>query len=379
LNDDYLIVRRKSGVYMFGKYFDWPLGSSSVFKMPLHIMLKSMFDLLAKPKVTNPDSFTEYTIAHYGKTLYTHFFKFYTEKFIRVACEEIHADWASAGINRAVIDKRVDANSLLSLVKGVLLPKKVDTDFIYPRQSGIDTFCHNLAGKITEAGGKILTSTKVVDIVKEGTQIREVTLSNGEKYEVERLVWSGEILSLAKMLEYEPFPLKYLSMVCYNVAVKGKPLRDYQWTYFADRKTTINRVTICTEFNPNNAPPGYSCVNVEITCFEGDRIWQKPEAMLSVVKKDLVASQFLRSKDQIGEIWMERVPNTYPIYDLNYRKNLLTAMGKLSYYKNLLPLGRCGTFWYNNMDHSMKMSMDYAEHILTGKPLEGKDAYWAIG
>jgi protoporphyrinogen oxidase len=167
-------------------------------------------------------------------------------------------------------------------------------------------------------------------------------------------------------------------MVCYNVAVEGKPTRDYQWTYFADRKTTINRITIGNEFNPANAPEGYSSVNVEITCFEGDHTWNKPESMLNMVKKDLVASRFLHHHQQIGDIWIERVANTYPIYDLPYRKNLASAMEKLSYYHNLLPLGRCGTFWYNNMDHSMKMAMDYAEHILTGKPLEGKETYWTI-
>ncbi|MBC8277677.1 MAG: FAD-dependent oxidoreductase, partial [FCB group bacterium] len=134
LGENSMSIPRKSGVYMFGKYFEWPLASSSLFRLPLHIMVKSFFDLIFKHKIQNPESFSEHTIAKYGNTLYKVFFKYYTEKFIRIPCEEVHVDWALAGINRAVIDKRVKADTLFDLVKGVLLPQKVDTEFIYPRE-----------------------------------------------------------------------------------------------------------------------------------------------------------------------------------------------------------------------------------------------------
>jgi protoporphyrinogen oxidase len=111
---------------------------------------------------------------------------------------------------------------------------------------------------------------------------------------------------------------------------------------------------------------------------EGDQIWKNPESMLAVVNKDLIDTKLIRRKEAIQQIWIERVRNTYPVYDRNYKKNLTSAIKELSRYKNLLLLGRCGTFWYNNMDHSMKMAMDYANHILTGKELAGKDAYFVI-
>ena len=378
LKDNHLVIPRKSGVYMFGKYFDWPLGSSSLFKLPMNVMVKSFFDLLRKSQVKNPDSFTEHTISQYGDTLYRTFFKHYTEKFIRIPCEDVHTDWALAGINRAVIDKRVKADTLFDLIKGVLLPKRVDTVFIYPRQPGVDNFCRILADNIRQQGSIVHTDTRVKKVVRNGDAINEVELSNGESVEVDKLIWSGEIHSLAGMLGLEPFPLRYLSMVCYNTAIKGEPTRDYQWIYYGDRSITINRISVPCLFNPANAPEGYSGVNVEITCFEGDEIWERPETMIPVVRKDLCASKLVRSADDIEEIWIERIRNTYPIYDLPYRQNLSKAISKLSKLENLMLLGRCGTFWYNNMDHSMKMAMDYAEHLLTGKELQGKEKYFAI-
>ena len=35
LEPNLLTIRRKSGVYMFGKYFEWPLASSSIFRLSM--------------------------------------------------------------------------------------------------------------------------------------------------------------------------------------------------------------------------------------------------------------------------------------------------------------------------------------------------------
>ena len=129
----------------------------------------------------------------------------------------------------------------------------------------MDNFCRILEDNITRQGGIIHTDTRVKKVVQDGTAINEVELSNGETYNVDKLIWSGEIHSLAGMPGLEPFPLRYLSMVCCNTAVKGEPTRDYQWIYYGDRNITINRISVPRLFNPANAPEGYSGISVEIT------------------------------------------------------------------------------------------------------------------
>ena len=377
--EEHIVISRKSGVYMFGKYFDWPLAFSSLFRMPPIITIRAFFDLLGRRReITNPESFTDYTISKYGKTLYQAFFKYYTEKFIRIPCEEVHVDWATAGINRAVIDKRVKADSLGDLVKGVLLPQKVDTKFIYPKSPGVDHFCEKLANIIRSNGGRILTDTTVSKIDLNGERVTEIKLSDGETIPVEKLVWSGELHSLGKMLNVDSKKLRYLSMICYNIAVNGQPLKDYQWNYYGDRKISINRISVPNLFNSANAPEGHSGINVEITCMEGDNVWQNPNSMINIVKKDLVDTKLLRKSGDIEEIWIERIRNTYPIYDIGYHKNLAEVEAGFDRYDGLMRLGRCGTFWYNNMDHSIKMAMDFASHILTGSKLGDKSTYFPV-
>jgi UDP-galactopyranose mutase len=85
-------------------------------------------------------------------------------------------------------------------------------------------------------------------------------------------------------------------------------------------------------------------------------------------------------RDQIRDVRSEPVPNTYPIYTLNYMDELTRHLRALSRFSNLLLAGRCGRFWYNNMDHSIGQGLTMADRILRGDALgqieEGQRAFW---
>jgi hypothetical protein len=80
-------------------------------------------------------------------------------------------------------------------------------------------------------------------------------------------------------------------------------------------------------------------------------------------------------------IHVERVPNTYPIYKLNYPEELARTLRTLSGYRNLLLAGRSGRFWYNNMDHSIGQGLTMADRIRRGDTLAEIDPadreFWA--
>ena len=66
---------------------------------------------------------------------------------------------------------------------------------------------------------------------------------------------------------------------------------------------------------------------------------------------------------------IERVPFTYPIYKLNYFGELTRNLRELAAFKNMLLAGRCGRFWYNNMDHSIGQGLTMSDKILKGQIL----------
>ena len=113
-------------------------------------MLRGARDLLFKERLPG-ESFEADIVNKYGRTLYEIFFEPYTRKFLFHSPADLHRDWARAGVNRAVIDKRAASDSLWSLLKNTLMPKPVETMFLYPPQ-GVGRFSDLLAEGISVDG-----------------------------------------------------------------------------------------------------------------------------------------------------------------------------------------------------------------------------------
>jgi protoporphyrinogen oxidase len=378
LGEDYLIVDRSSAVHLFGRYFPWPLDQRALFRLPFRVMVSAGIDLLRRKPPADENSFTEYTRSRYGETLYRLFFKPYTEKFLQIPCEEVHVDWAKTGINRAVIDKRVKSESLFDLVRNVLIPRPVVTEFIYPSHGGFGTYSEKLAVLVRARGGEVALQNEVSRIEIADGRVREVQLRDGRTLEPGHLVWSGNLMSLAKLLGVEPPPIRYLSTVLYNIELSGTALQRQQWIYFGGQDTAMSRVSITNEMAPYMAPAGKSGLCVEVTCFEGKGPWKDPEALAPQILDDLVRLKLVASRSDFGGVHVERVRDTYPIYDLRYKESFAAASRMVKPISNLKLLGRTGAYWYNNSDHSMKMSLHMARHLLEGAPMKEKEALFEV-
>ena len=141
LGGEFLSMKMNSSVYILGKYYDWPLSLKVVLKLPFHIMLAAGFDMIGlmfkKPRQVL--TFKEQILQKYGKTLYKIDFDPYTHKFTKIPTEEIHADWAKAGVNRAVINEKIKMDSIFAVVKNTLFPQKEKITIMYPKY-GISDF-----------------------------------------------------------------------------------------------------------------------------------------------------------------------------------------------------------------------------------------------
>ena len=378
LGEEYLVVDRSSAVHLFGRYFPWPLDQRALFRLPFRVMLSAGFDLLRRKSPADESSFTEYTRSRYGDTLYRLFFKPYTEKFLQIPCESVHVDWAKTGINRAVIDKRVKSDTLFDLVKNVLIPRPVVTEFIYPSRGGFGTFCEKLAAAVGGRGGEILLDNTVTALETSGDRVEEVVLRDGSRIRPGHLVWSGNLVALARLLGKEPPPIRYLSTVLYNIEVEAEVLQRQQWIYYGGLDTVLSRISITTEMAPYMAPAGKTGLCVEVTGFEGEDAWKDPKALLPQILSDLVRLKLVASEKNFGPVHIERVRDTYPIYDLRYTESFALACRMVKPFSNLKLLGRTGAYWYNNSDHSMKMSLQLSRHLLAGAPMKEKEALFEV-
>ncbi len=349
LGDEHISIPRASSVFMAGKYRDWPLTLGSVMKLPVPVLLRSLLDLFHKQKIEHTESFADYIISRYGNNLYQFFFKDYTKKFTGISADELHVDWAAAGVNRAVIDKKVKADNLLSLAKGLLLPKPVATSFYYPSAGGIQTFCEIQVRKIEDTGGKVIFGNGATGIEEADGKVTCATTENRGKYPADVIYWSAPISIL-----HPDSGFRFMNTLICNIALKKvQPQNTYQWCYFGSKEILFSRLTVPRNFRADTVPEkGMDSIVVEITVDENGSVWKDPKTIEERLIYDLEKVNALK-RDDILFIDYRRVRETYPLYDLDYR-NRVDSM-KLP--NGLELLGRCGSFWYNNMDHSIGQAL----------------------
>lgn len=366
LNKDLRFIDRSSAVWLYNAYHDWPLARASLLKLPPTVMVQAALDLFRRPQRSG-NSLESYVLSKYGKTLYDIFFRPYTEKFLTYRCSELHSDWASAGINRAVIDKRYRFDSLFNVARTTLLPPPVHTRFIYPDSGGVDRFPEALAARIRSGGGRVITNSSVTGLERDGQTISAAITGDGERLALDHLIWTAPLPVLLDLLELPPSGLEYLRELIFNFVVRGRPALPYQWAYYGGAALSFMRASLPTYFSPSNDGPGTTGVCLEVVCQEGDELWDEPSLLRRNLEYDMVRVGLVRQRRDVLSMHVERIPEAYPIYVLDYPERLRKAVADVvNDAENVLLLGRTGTFWYNNMDHSIRQALDLAKTLGDG-------------
>lgn len=350
LGDGFITMPRASSVYMFNRYRQWPPTLGAVLGLPFPVLWRSFLDLFRAKDREPPHSFADHIRSRYGDNLYRFFFRGYTRKFTGVDAESLHVDWAAAGVNRAVIDKRVKADSLSALLKSLLLPKPVATTFYYPSEGGIETFSDLLVKRIEDRGGEVRFSSVATGIREADGAVSGVTLNDGTVVDADAVYWSAPISLL-----HPESGLSFINTLIFNVALGHRQDNSYQWCYFGQDDVVFSRLTIPRNFRENMVPPGCDSITAEVTCSSDHPAWDDPTSLTETVLRDLDKVKAIDPSD-ILFVDFRRVRETYPLYGLDYRQRLES----IRLPEGLHLLGRCGSFWYNNMDHSIAQALAMA-------------------
>ena len=354
---------RKSEVYFKGKYYGWPIKPQNLMQLPIDIAAKSLVDLtLNSFREYGDENFEDYILRQYGPTLYEHFFRGYSEKFLGIHPRETHSDWAKVGINRAIIDDNAQMQNLFQLLKTTLLHHdKESIRFLYPK-SGMYEAWLQISQLLIKLNARIITGTGA-RMERDGNRISRVH-AGGESFVPSVVIWTGPITLACRQLELQMPQLGYLGLLLFNLMVNEDAPRDYQWCYYGASELLINRVSVPRFFSEATCPPntvGYCC---EVTCMEGDARWQHAERLTDWVIDDMVKVGMIKHRDKVFDVRVERLPESYPIYHRSYPGELDMARRQLEQFENLHLAGRTGLFWYNNMDHSIENAMQLSSRLL---------------
>lgn len=376
-------VPRLSRIYFDGKFFAYPLKAfDTLFKLGI---IKSTFYISSYLyfktfPIKNVRSFEDWVTNNFGKQLYLAFFKTYTEKVWGISCKEISADWAAQRIKGLSLTEAI-MNALNSLVpqkkssnKKVI--KTLIDNFDYPIY-GPGMLWESAKNKIDSLGGQIFMGSKVTKVQLKDKTVKYCEINNDEKqYLANNFISTLPIKELINIIEPTPpsvvieaaNQLKYRDFLTVVLILNEESVFPDNWIYIHEPNVRLGRIQNFKNWSSEMVPQSSrTSLGLEYFCNEGDELWEKKdEELISFGLKEVVQIGITKTASFLDGT-VVRMPKAYPVYDENYKKNVLVIRNWLtSNVKNLQLVGRNGMHMYNNQDHSM-LSAYYAARNLLGE------------
>jgi protoporphyrinogen oxidase len=375
--EDFLLRPRMSRIYYDGKYYDYPLkgmnalGNLGVVEA-VRCVLSYAWARVRPPK--DQSNYEDWLVARFGKRLYHHFFKTYTEKVWGVPVHEMPSDWAA---------QRVKSLSLSKAIINAFLPKRNQKDitslieeFQYPKY-GPGMMWERCRDLVEAAGTKVVMDTAVTTIAHRDGRATGVLARSADgtetDYAASAVISSMPFSALVAAMD-PPAPdevkraaadLHYRDFLTVALVVPEEAGFPDNWIYVHSPQVKLGRIQNFGSWSPYLVKEGRTCLGLEYFVFEGDEYWTMSDHDLVELGKRELALLGLVNPADVEAGYVVRMPKAYPYYDADYKANVDIIRHWLdSAAANVYPVGRNGMHKYNNQDHSMYTAMLAVENLL---------------
>ncbi|MHC5210975.1 MAG: protoporphyrinogen/coproporphyrinogen oxidase [Planctomycetota bacterium] len=381
----------------------WPPTASAVFKLPASGIYRFLQNAL---KANVPDALVarQFLEDCYGSKMYRIFLGPYLKKKVPPAegAEKLHRDWWNQTLRTIDNVPDVKRDKMLqlepALVKQYLerYPQpprdpveearrpppprgmkramrifsglfrtafaKNYKQVLYP-PGGVGVITERMAEQFEAAGGELHLRASNVEIERDGRRVSRVSWDAGAVDEPDQVVWTGSVHRLCTMLDVPREELPFMTILL-GMMTLHRPLKNGEdlYTYVAHPDIVFNRIYYPNRSVPGLCPEGRDSVCVEITPYD-ERDVADPERLTERVKAGLARMKVCKPED-IDHLSYMFVPDSYPVYPLDYREKLARIWEELDQFENIRSIGRSGQFWYNNMARSMRAGIETAQAIL---------------
>jgi protoporphyrinogen oxidase len=338
-----------SRIYWNGKFLDYPLSGMDVVRKlgPVELFRSGMSYLwaAAKPK-GREDNFEQWVSNRFGKRLYHHFFKTYTEKVWGVPTTELRAEWAA---------QRIKGLSFFSAAKAAFFGnrgnkiKSLISEFHYPR-FGPGQMWETMADEIIAAGGEVRLNAPVEKLEVRDGRILAIE-AGGERIEPGEVISSLPLRATVGLagaaadgtVQTAAQGLRYRDFLTVALVIDGEDLFPDNWIYIHEPDVRVGRIQNYRSWSPWMVPDqSKACVGLEYFCFQGDDLWDMPDEQLVELAKDELAQLGLVAREKVERGFVTRVPLAYPMYDADYADRVAVIRTWLEGLRNLQQVGRNG-------------------------------------
>jgi len=371
----YRMVARQTRIYYRRRFFDYPLKIGNVFA---NLSLLDLVGCLAsyvreqlapEQRADARDTFEAWVVHSFGRRLYRMFFKSYSEKLWGIPCTELDADFAAQRIKRFSLGQSV----LAALGIGKARHKTLVDLFGYPTAGSGDLYAR-MADAIRVGGGSVRLSTPVARVVTSAGRATGLELQDRTTYRADHVISTMPLTLLVKGLDDIPpaiaaaaGQLRFRNTILVYLKVEATELFTDQWLYIHSDDVAVGRITNFRNWVPELYGDQASTVlALEFWCYDEDELWSEADQVLIGRAEQECRRIGILGSSVVSDGHVVRVRRCYPVYARGYRNVLAPVIKYLQSIENLWPIGRYGSFKYNNQDHSILMGLLVADNICNG-------------
>jgi protoporphyrinogen oxidase len=315
-------------------------------------------------------NFHDWILATFGEGIAEAFMFPYNSKVWTTPLQEMSKSWIADRV--AVVDfKRLLENVIYERDDVGWGP---NSKFKFPLHGGTGEIYRRIAAYFPE---KIKTKKQLCEI---DVEQRRVSFSDGTGDTYDALISTAPLDLLTGMIKPRDTRLpdaaqglEHNNLLVVGLGLKKKIETGRCWVYFTDADMPCYRATYFSHYSPFNVPNGdtehYSSLMCEVSFRVGES--PDPEKVLNEITAGLIRARILEDSDRERVIsrYARIVGYSYPIPTLG-RDRALEVLQPALKEKGIYSRGRFGAWRYEvgNMDHSVLMGVEAANHIVAGDP-----------
>lgn len=253
-----------------------------------------------------------------------------------------------------------------------------DNCFLYP-PGGFGTIMDRMTEEYQKASGELEVDSTVKEIHVDGGRVKKIIFEKKGQlqaeenpgtvlstipiqyfFEIVRPVPPPEVIEASKKLKTRRLILLYL-------VLKMDRYSENTSLYFPPAEFPFGRVWEQKNHSQKTIDvPGRTVLGIEMPCWETDDLWKMDDAGLFEAAIKPFEKYGLLKRSDVEEFFSVKLGSVYPVWDVDFEKNLKILLDYEAKIENLIFNGRPGLFFYNNLHHSLDMGFVAANHVLSG-------------
>jgi protoporphyrinogen oxidase len=360
LGDKLKRISVHSSIYHQGRLIDFPFSLLNLIKnIGLIKFGKVLFEILSLRLKRHCDSFEDFALQRYGKTISRLFLLNYSRKLWGVPCSKLSLN---------VHGKRLQGLNLNSLVCSNFLginffSQHYEGPFYYPL-NGIGEICN----KLEEFCGteNILRENKVTKIIHDHKQIQEIEINGNKKVKIDKLVNTLPLNMFLEVMEpslpeeilFLGQKLRFRCLILVALFLNRETVFRQGTIYFPSLAFPFTRIHEPKNRSKAMSPDRKTSLVVEVPCQQADQLWNMSnEQLVQLICSKLIEIGWIKN-EEIIDSWVERLKYTYPVLEKESEENAQRILAFLNNFNNLKLSGRNGRFKYSGIHDQLNLGRE---------------------